>query len=416
MKDADNTGTQGAIAGLDLSWRYDLTGNRTQETRGSTTIANAIDPASNRLQQVNSLTRQYDAAGNTRNDGAGLASVYSARNRLVQTTKAGVAALYAHNAFGERVCKASSGSTCASSADRTEYVYDDDGHLIGEYGPSLAGHTEVLWLDDTPIAVLKRRPGSSDGGPGGGGTATAWSGMAAGGVDVYFVHPDHLDTPRVVVNALNQPVWRWDSAPFGDTAANEQPSGGLPAFTFNLRFPGQQYDRETGTHYNYFRDYEPGSGRYVQSDPIGLNDGFAIYSYTRQDPIAYFDVSGLKRGAKDKKCNDCSKVNVKDFEPSATPTRIEGPWTQSDCYGALVLGAAPKSLGSPQLHHGGQMPGSGVFEIDGKQHRCKGLHNNKRNQGVTDEMREKERKLHWMMRAQEQGCGEAFPEYLPTSR
>ncbi|MCB1600235.1 MAG: RHS repeat protein, partial [Xanthomonadales bacterium] len=231
LETATNAGTQGAIANLALGWDYDPTGNRTQETRGvNPPVPYVIAPTSNRLSSVNALSRQYDAVGNTLNDGAGLTSVYNARNRLIQTTKAGLSTHYAHNAFGERVCKASSGPNCAQSADRSEYVYDDDGHLIGEYPANPADSTEILWLDDTPVALLKRRPGSSDGGPGGGGTPGPWSGTAAGGVDVYYIHPDHLDTPRVIVNADNQPIWRWDSAPFGDTDANEQPTGGLPRF------------------------------------------------------------------------------------------------------------------------------------------------------------------------------------------
>ena len=93
--------------------------------------------------------------------------------------------------------------------------------------------------------------------------------------------------------------WLWDSAPFGDTAANEQPTAGLPNFTFNLRFPRQQYDRETGTHYNYFRDYEAGSGRYVQSDPVGLFGGFDSFSYVDGSPTDLFDPDGLSaRGPK----------------------------------------------------------------------------------------------------------------------
>ncbi len=300
LETASNAGTQGPIANLSLVWDYDPTGNRTQETRGANPpLPFAIALDSNRLDSVNALARAYDNAGNTLNDGAGLTSVYNARNRLVRTTKAGLTTHYAHNAFGERVCKGSAGPTCVQSADRTEYVYDDDGHLIGEYAPNLADHTEILWLDDTPIALLKRRPGSGDGGPGGGGSSTAWGGMPAGGVDVYFIQPDHLDTPRVLVNASNVPVWRWDSAPFGDTAANEQPTAGLPSFTLNLRFPGQQYDRETGTHYNYFRDYEAQTGRYVQSDPVGQFGGFDTFTYVDSSALDLFDPDGLKpRGPK----------------------------------------------------------------------------------------------------------------------
>jgi RHS repeat-associated protein len=167
--------------------------------------------------------------------------------------------------------------------------------LIGEYPPTVQDGIEVLWLDNTPIAVLKRRPGSSNGTATGGGTATAWNGRAAGGVEVFFIHPDHLDTPRLIVNQANQPVWRWDSAPFGDTAANERPTAGIAAdFAFNLRFPGQQYDRETGTHYNYFRDYEPKSGTYTKSDPVGpILGGLNTYQYAWGDPVGFADVLGL---------------------------------------------------------------------------------------------------------------------------
>ncbi|MEZ5470094.1 MAG: RHS repeat-associated core domain-containing protein [Lysobacterales bacterium] len=90
-------------------------------------------------------------------------------------------------------------------------------------------------------------------------------------------------------------MWRWDSAPFGDTDANEQPTGGLPRFTFNLRFPGQQYDRETGTNYNYYRDYEAGTGRYVQSDLVGLDGGPNTFAYAWLNPNSVDDQLGLGR-------------------------------------------------------------------------------------------------------------------------
>jgi YD repeat-containing protein len=97
------------VAGVNLAWTYDATGNRLSEARnGAAPIPNTIEATSNRLTQVGSAARSYDAAGNTSTDGNGLASTYSARNRLIQITRGAQITSYAQNAFGERVCKAAS--------------------------------------------------------------------------------------------------------------------------------------------------------------------------------------------------------------------------------------------------------------------------------------------------------------------
>lgn len=111
---------------------------------------------------------------------------------------------------------------------------------------------------------------------------------------LHYVHPDHLGTPRAVTRTTdNAVVWRWESAqPFGGDLANQNP-GGLGVFNYNLRFPGQYFDRETGKHYNYMRDYDPTIGRYVESDPVGLKGGVNTYSYVNQAPIGLTDPYGL---------------------------------------------------------------------------------------------------------------------------
>ncbi len=83
-----------------------------------------------------------------------------------------------------------------------------------------------------------------------------------------------------------------NSEPFGNSTPDSNPSG-LGAFTYNLRFPGQYADAETGTSYNYFRDYDPTTGRYRQSDPIGLKGGLNTFAYSRASPLRYVDATGL---------------------------------------------------------------------------------------------------------------------------
>ncbi|WP_457673679.1 golvesin C-terminal-like domain-containing protein [Thiolapillus sp.] len=69
---------------------------------------------------------------------------------------------------------------------------------------------------------------------------------------LYPVHVDHLGTPWAVTTLGGQVVWRWESDPFGELSANEDPDGDGRTFTLNLRMPGQYVDEETGLFYNYF--------------------------------------------------------------------------------------------------------------------------------------------------------------------
>ena len=74
-------------------------------------------------------------------------------------------------------------------------------------------------------------------------------------------------------------MWTWNSDPFGTDAANANPAG-AGIFAYNLRFPSQVFDGQAGLHNNYFRDFDPAIGRYVQSDPIGLLGGsYSLYVY-----------------------------------------------------------------------------------------------------------------------------------------
>ena len=91
------------------------------------------------------------------------------------------------------------------------------------------------------------------------------------------------------------------------------------------RFPGQYEDKETGLYYNYFRDYQPSLGRYVQADPIGLRDGVNIFSYSRHSPLMLFDYTGLSRGSGWNEPLIPDQPYGFDFEPCCA--------AHDDCYG-----------------------------------------------------------------------------------
>ena len=114
-------------------------------------------------------------------------------------------------------------------------------------------------------------------------------------MQVYYVHSDHLNTPRRVTDEHNTVLWKNPplSEPFGLMPPEEDPDGDGRRFIFNLRFPGQCFDTESSTHYNLFRDYDLLSGRYLQSDPIGLDGGINTYAYVEGNPLSYIDPQGL---------------------------------------------------------------------------------------------------------------------------
>ena len=79
----------------------------------------------------------------------------------------------------------------------------------------------------------------------------------------------------------------------GKAAVDEDPDGDGQSVSLNVRFPGQYYDSVTALHYNYFRTYDPSTGRYLESDPIGLAGGLNTYLYVNANPLRYSDPRGL---------------------------------------------------------------------------------------------------------------------------
>ncbi len=202
-------------------------------------------------------TRAVDANGNTTAI-ATTTFTYDNRNRL----SAAGTETYNYNGKGERVSK---------SSPATLFVYAENGMLLGEYNSAGTVQREYIPLDGLMVG-------------------------AATGTFLYYVETDQLGTPRLVIQPGSTPandviVWKWDY--FASNSAFGENTPSVQTITFNPRFPGQYFDQETGLNYNYFRDYEPGTGRYVESDPIGMYGGLNTYAYVSDHPLTTFDPKGL---------------------------------------------------------------------------------------------------------------------------
>jgi RHS repeat-associated protein len=113
--------------------------------------------------------------------------------------------------------------------------------------------------------------------------------IAVSSTQVYYVHTTHLDVPLALTDDQGDIAWQASYTPFGKISITLDT---LPE-RFTARFPGQYSDTETGLYYNYFRDYDPELGRYIQSDPIGLAGGINTYGYVSGNPISFIDPLGL---------------------------------------------------------------------------------------------------------------------------
>jgi RHS repeat-associated protein len=165
--------------------------------------------------------------------------------------------------------------TVTSTGETVIFVYDLEGQLLGEYDQAGKALREYVWLDNIPVAMFMPDPANASNPP-----------------QVFYIHADHLNAPRIVVDQNGAKRWRWLAEPFGTTAPEANPDG-LGAFTQNLRFPGQYADAESGLWYNYFRNYDSSKGGYTQSDPTGLAGGINTFIYVEGNPLLLVDPNGL---------------------------------------------------------------------------------------------------------------------------
>ncbi len=293
-----------------IDYDYDAVGNRLARNKTMTSVDESVIKTltesyryaqdSNRLLTVASAGSDghikqrelsYDAVGNIvadLRDGDERTLHYGANNRL-SVVNASVKASYIYNAKGQRVIKRVTGD----SSREVHFHYDTFDRLIAETDSLGAPLREYFYGAGQRLALVD------------------YTEEAAG--VIYYVLNDHLGTPQLLLDGEQRVVWSANQSPFGEMmvvdSGVEQP----------LRFPGQYADFESGYSYNYFRDYDPSLGRYIQSDPIGLNGGVNTFGYVLGNPISKVDPLGLapgdwygsKRSAAAAALRDANPISIK---------------------------------------------------------------------------------------------------------
>jgi len=191
---------------------------------------------------------------------------YGAAERLIEVRRGGgLVARYAYDPFGRRIAKDVTGQGV------TWFVYAEEG-LLAELDANGSAKRLYGWQPDTMW-----------------GTAPLHQSERLGqGWDTHALHVDHLGTPQRATEASGTVSWTVWMEGFG-TAYVES----TYQVQVNLRLPGQYFDAESGSIYNYFRSYNSQQGRYYEADPIGLWGGVNTYSYVSASPLSNSDPRGL---------------------------------------------------------------------------------------------------------------------------
>ena len=214
---------------------------------------------------------------------------------------------YTYDAHGQRLIKV--GSTTGT----TIYQYDRAGHLLEESDSQGNAQVDYVYLYGRPVATIQLSNNK-----------------------IYFLHGDRLGSPQIATDGTQAVAWSTGYQPFGQIDA-------APAtITQDLRLPGQESDLETGLYHNGFRDYVPGWGRYLESDPVGVIGGLNTYAYAAGNPLRYVDPQGLRPlpnipGLAEMSASDL-EANTYDAAEGAS---LAGAWTSVATdggeYGRFVL-------------------------------------------------------------------------------
>ncbi len=247
--------------------KYDHNNNRTffGETE------HQYQDGSNRLVKVGDDSITYDAAGNPQQYLRGLSMTYNAAGKLTELKQDGnTVATYRYNAYGQRIEKR------LATGEVTQFLYMGSQLVKEKQFDASGAHSNTriyAYIGLQPVAMIDIQDGHAP--------------------TVTYIHANLTNAPYLASNADNELVWVFEPDPFGVGTPNHVANEDGNPLSLNLRFPGQYYDAESGLHYNLNRYYDPNTGRYLESDPIGLEGGLNTYAYVGGNPVNFVDPLGL---------------------------------------------------------------------------------------------------------------------------
>jgi RHS repeat-associated protein len=265
-----------------IRYDYDDVGNRSEEERPAGTTAYTYDVADRLTERDGpggTIAYDYDHNGNQTAAGA-RTFTYDLADRLASTTL--------------------SGSTI-------DYAYDGDGvRLEADAGPNPADITEYLWDTNSPLPELVRERD---------GSATALRdylhgndlvSMTVGG-DPFYYHYDRIGSVTNVTSETGDAQWTYDYEPFGAARTTTQNDPNAPENL--MRFTGELADPATDLYHLRARQYDPGNGRFLATDPLpprATSPFISTYVYANDRPTALIDPSGM--GAASVNSHSCGSL------------------------------------------------------------------------------------------------------------
>ncbi|EMX7998680.1 RHS domain-containing protein, partial [Escherichia coli] len=268
------------------SWQYDAAGNLLGRRAGErATAENSVVPF-NRLMSYRGVHYRYDEFGRAveKEGRSGTQSYrYDAEHRMVEVTTARGTYRYVYDALGRRTEKQHI-SPDGKPYNRTKFLWD--GMRLAQESRPEGISSLYIYSDPGSYEPLARVDKAGKEGPN----------------RILYFHTDVNGAPEEMTDSDGKIVWETGYQVWGNTI-QEKDHGRVEQ---NLRYQGQYLDRETGLHYNLHRYYDPDVGRFMVTDPIGLNGGINLYAYVK-NPLTWIDPLGLAG------CNAQQRRNISDL-------------------------------------------------------------------------------------------------------